>query len=527
MLIVKFNELKINLSIPAIAVILIVALLCTGCVDTKEVSEEKVLRVVFNEGPDTGGSLDPANGWTGWYVHQAGIYETLFYYDADMNLMPKLATGYKQLNDTEWEIQLRKDVTFHDGTKMDADAVLSSLNRVLDPSNSRSSEYSFIKDVQKTGNYTIVIETNGTCAPLISSLVDPIMSIVSPKAENLDTEPVGTGPFKFVSFEPGTSLELEKNPDYWGGEAKVDRVLIQYNKDSTARTMLIKSGDVDIARDPLQSEYSALKNNPDINVTSKETLRTYFLYVNGGKAPFNDTRVRQALSYAINRQEIVDTALEGVSGIPATGVFTNTMPWNANNRIKSYEYNPEKALELFEEAGITKGDDGKLYYNGKPFTVEIQTYTKRAALQPSAEVIASELEDIGITSKVTILESAALQENALAGTYDFSLSAWNTAPIGDPDYFLSTHFLSTGSYASGWLRYSNPQVDEWILEARNESDTEKRAELYDKVQEQIQEDAPVLPVFYANEIYAFSSNVEGFVMYPNEYTIITKDIGFA
>jgi len=292
-LMVKFNFPKIKLSISAIAVILIVALLCAGCVDTGEASKEKVLRVVFNEGPDTGGSLDPANGWTGWYVHQAGIYETLFYYDADMNLMPKLASGYKQLNDTEWEIQLRKGVTFHDGTKMDADAVLFSLNRVLDPSNSRSSEYSFIKDVQKTGDYTIVIETNGTCAPLISSLVDPIMSIVSPKASDLDKEPVGTGPFKFVSFEPSTSLELEKNPDYWGGEAKVDRVLIQYNKDSTARTMLIKSGDVDIARDPLQSEYSALKNNPDINVTSKETLRTYFLYVNGGKAPFNDTRVRQ------------------------------------------------------------------------------------------------------------------------------------------------------------------------------------------------------------------------------------------
>jgi len=522
----KFNVQKTKISFPAVAVILIVALLSAGCAET-EGTEEKVLRVVFNEGPDTGGSLDPANGWTGWYVHQAGIYETLFYYDADMNLMPKLASGYKQLNDTEWEIQLREDVAFHDGTKMDADAVLLSLNRVLDPSNSRSSEYSFIKDVRKTGDYTIVIETNGTCTPLISSLVDPIMSIVSPNAENLNTEPVGTGPFKFVSFEPGTSLELEKNPDYWGGEVKVDRVLIQYNKDSTARTMLIKSGDVDIARDPLQSEYSVLQNNPDINVTSKETLRTYFLYVNGGKAPFDDVRVRQGLSYAINRQEIVNTALEGVSGVPATGIFTNTMPWNANDQIKSYEYNPEKALELFEAAGITKGTDGKLYYNGKPFTVEIQTYTKRAALQPSAEVIASELEDIGITSKVTILESAALKENALAGTYDLSLSAWSTAPIGDPDYFLSLHCLSTGSYASGWLRYSNPQVDEWILEARNEPDKEKRAELYDKIQGQIQEDAPILPVFYANEIYALSSDVEGFVMYPNEYTIITKDIGFA
>lgn len=289
---------------------------------------------------------------------------------------------------------------------------------------------------------------------------------------------------------------------------------------------MIKSGDVDIARDPLQSDYSALQANPDINVISRETLRTYFLFVNGGKAPFDDVRVRQALSYAINRQEIVDTALEGVSGIPATGIFTNTMPWNAKDQIEAYEYNPEKALELFEEAGITKGTDGKLYYNGEPFTIEIQTYTKRAALQPSAEILASQLEDIGIISTVTILDSSALTANAVAGTYDFSLAAWSTAPTGDPDYFLSLHYLSTGNYAANWLRYSNPQVDELILEARKETDEERRAELYDEIQIQIQEDAAILPVFYANEIYALSSDVEGFVMYPNEYTIITKDIGF-
>lgn len=523
---VKFNVPKIKLSIPAVAVILIVALLCAGCVDTEE-PEEKVLRVVLNEGPDTGGSLDPANGWTGWYVHQAGIYETLFYYDADMNLMPKLASGYKQLNDTEWEIQLREDVTFHDGTKMNANAVLFSLNRVLDPSNSRSSEYSFIKDVRKTGEYTIVIETNDVYAPLIASLVDPVMSVISPSIVDADKQPVGTGPFKFVSVESGASLEVVKNPDYWGGEVKIDRILMQYNKDSTSRTMLIKSGDVDVARDPLQSEYPALQANPDINVISKETLRTYFLYINGGKAPFDDIRVRQALSYTINRQEIVETALEGVSGLPAKGIFTNTMPWNANDQIESYEYNPEKALKLFKEAGITKGTDGKLYYNGKPFTIEIQTYTKRAALQPSAEIIASQLENIGITATVKILESAALTENAVAGTYDLSFAAWSTAPTGDPDYFLSSHYLSAGNYASKWLRYSNPEVDKLILKARTEPDEEKRAELYNNIQVKIQEDAVILPVFYANEIYALSSGIEGFVIYPNEYTIITKDIGFA
>lgn len=248
-------------------------------------------------------------------MRRAGIYETLFSYDENMNLQPELATGYKQLNDTGWEIQLRRNVSFHDGTKMDADAVIYSINRVLDPpSNSRSSEYSFIKNIYKTDDYTIVVETNESYAPAIPMFTDTIMSIVSPEASDLDKEPVGTGPFMFVSFEPGASIELVKNPDYWGGEEpKIDRVIIQYSKDATARTLLLKSGDVDITREVLQSEYASLEADPDINIVSRETLRTYFMYVNEGKAPpFDDVKVRQALNYALDRQEIVDTALEAL-----------------------------------------------------------------------------------------------------------------------------------------------------------------------------------------------------------------------
>ncbi|MDI9395125.1 MAG: ABC transporter substrate-binding protein [Euryarchaeota archaeon] len=523
--------LRIKSSPFCIAVLFIAVIICTGCVQTgnseEKVSEEKVLRVALLNGPDTGGSLDPSFSWVGWPMRRTGIYETLFYYDENMNLKPELATGYKQLNDTVWEIQLREDVSFHDGSKMDADAVIYSINRVLDPSNSRSSEYSFIKNIYKTGDYTIIVETKESYAPTIPMFTDTIMSIVSPKASNIAKEPVGTGPFMFVTFEPGASLEVKKNPDYWGEKAKIDRVLIQYSKDAAARTLMLKSGDVDIARDILQSEYKSLEANPDINIVTRETLRTYFMYINGGKAPFDNVKVRQALNYALDRQEIVDTALEGVAGSPAIGIFPNIMPWNANSKIEAYEYNPEKALELFSEAGIKEGNDGKLYYNGEPFTIEIQTYTKQAVHQPMVEVIEAQLEKIGITVIVKIAEPNSISSDATAGNYDLALYAWGVAPVGDPDYFLSSHFLSTGTYASTWLRYSNPQVDEWILEARHETDKEKRAELYDRIQEQVQNDAVLVCVAYKKEIDGLTPGLKGFEIYPNEYSFVTNKMEIA
>ena len=498
-------------------------LLSAGCTQSGG-DNKSSLSIVMNFGPDTGGSLDPANGWEGWYVKQAGIYETLFYGDENMEIKPELATGYTHVNDTVWEITLRDDVYFHDGTKMDADAVIFSLNRVLDPSNDRSYEYDFIKEIRKTGDYTIEIETTEPYAPLIASLIDPIMSIVSPNIADVDTQPDGTGPYAFVSYEPGASIDLVANENYWKGDVLNKNLYMSYNSDAATRTLMLKSGDVDIAKDILPSEYAALESSPDTDVFSKETLRAYFIYINAHKAPFDDARVRQALYYATDRQEIVDTALEGVAGSPASAMFTNTMPWNANDMVEQYDYNPEKALELFAEAGITQGGDGKLYYNGEPFSVEIQTYPNRAALPASLEVIAAQWEKIGIDVVTKIADSSAINADVKSGDYDMALYTWNTAPTGDPDYFLSGHCLSTGTYASTWLNYSNPQVDEWILEARATFDEDKRAELYDDVQVRVMEDAPMIFVFYAVENDATRSDVTGFQIYPNDYTFVTKDI---
>ena len=519
----KTTKSQISILALVVSIAVLAVFICAGCIENEE-SEEKILRIVSYVGPDTGGSLDPAYKWEGWYVRQAGIYESLFYFDPEMKLQPELATGYTQLNDTAWEVFLREDVLFHDGTKMNSDAAIYSISRVLDPSNTRYEEYSFIDSVYKTGEYTIVIKTKEPYAPTIYAFADPVMSIVSPSAENLGSEPVGTGPYMFSSFEAGTSLDLLANPNYWKEKPKLDGISIIYNNDAATRSLLLLAGDVDISWNFQHSDFSTLSADPNIqSISPKAGIRTDFLYVNGNKAPFNDSRVRQALSYALDRQEIVDTAFEGIGGVPAVGIFSSAIPWSAYDELTSYDNNSKKALELFSEAGITPRSDGKLYYNGEPFSIEILITTKRPSYLPTAEVLATQLEALGITTTTTIIDSSAYSGECKSGNYDLSLSSWITAPGGDPDYFLSLQYLSNGSYAA-WTGYSNPRVDELILEGRTTFNETERYAIYGEVQTIIQDEMPLIPINYVTNIFALDKSVTGFEIYPNELTVVTSKL---
>ncbi|RCV65853.1 peptide/nickel transport system substrate-binding protein [Methanophagales archaeon] len=470
-------------------------------------------------------TVDPAVGWTGWYVRKAGIYETLFANDENMVLTPELATDYERVSDTEWEISLREGVTFHDGTPFTADAVVYSINRVLDESNSRHTEYDFIESVEKKDDYTVTITTEEAYAPTIASLTDPVTSIVSPNVEDLGTKAGGTGPFKLVEFEPAVSMSVERNDNYWGGQVKLESATFEYIRtEPQTRAYKLEAGEVDMARGIPQAEVDIIDGKPDLDVISKETVRTYLMYVNTKKEPLNDVKVRQAINYAINRDEIVDTALEGVGGVAAIGVFPSIMPWSANEVLTGYSFNEAKALSLLAEANITDTDsDGVLDYDGKPFEITIKTYTSRPELKPTAEVIVEQLKEIGIKARVETRDSSALKEEVAAGNYDLALWSYGVAPTGDPDYFLSSHFDSSGKYA-GWARYNNPEVDGWIEAARTTFNDKARWDYYKQVQAQILVDSPEIFVFYQNELIGLNTGVKGYVIYPNEITFLTKDV---
>lgn len=458
--------------------------------------------------------MDPAYKYTGWYMHEAGIYETLFSLDRDLNLVPTLATGFDQISDTEYRLHLRTDVKFHDGTPLDADAVVFSLQRVMDSSNPRHGEFGFMESVEAVDDNTVTIKTKKPHAPTIASLVDPLVSIVKPGV-NLNTTPVGTGPFKFDSHQKGVKLTVFRNDNYWGERARLNGAVLFFVADAMTRAMQLEGGDVDVARGLPQSEVQNLKSKSDLEVLSMETLRENLLYVNMRKAPFDNLAVRQAINYAIDRQEIVDTALEGIGGVPAVGVFTSRNPWSANEYLQAYDFNPSRAKELLGQAGITDTDgDGWMDFQGKPFSITIKTYTSRAENKPSAEVVAAQLQKIGIKTNVEILDSGALGSDLVNGNYDLALYSWSTGTTGDPDYFFSKHFESTGAEARK-TGYSNADVDDWLEKARTTFDREERMEYYRKVQEQVLADSPEIVLFYLNELAGNNKKVKGYALYPS------------
>jgi peptide/nickel transport system substrate-binding protein len=519
---------KNRTKITFIALLLIIAAVGVSlCIDNDTDSPDPVnsanhLNCALAFGPSD--TLDPVSKWVGWYVREVGLYETLFSYDENMGLQPELATGYEKISDTEWEISLREGVKFHDGTVMDAESVVYSLNRVLDSDNSRKSEYDFIDTITSDSGNTIRITTKYPYAPTIASLTDPIMSIVSPHAGDLSTTPVGTGPFKFKSYTREVSISLEKFDDYWNGVPLLESMDVYFVSDGLTRLFKMESGEVDLITGVPQSEVKALQNSGEYEVFTKETLRSYFLYVNMKKEPFNDVNFRQALNHALDRQEIVDVALEGIGGTPAMGVLPSVSEWSINDEIGSIQRNETRVRELLSEAGLEDvNGDGWLDYKDKDFEISIVTYTNRPQLKPSAEIIETQFESVGLRTRVITMESSAIEADMVNGNYDLALYAWMIAPTGDPDYFFSKHFASTGNEAQK-TGYSNPQVDEWINSARQTMDEELREEYYDNVQWQILEDCPEIFVFYQNSMDAASKKVGGFKQYPNEITILTEDI---
>ncbi len=469
-----------------------------------------------------GDRLDPAFGYSGWYMRQAGVYETLFTYDEEMNLVPELATGYELESETEWIIHLREGVVFHDGTPFDADAVIYSIDRVRDdPDNRWYDQYNFVDSISAEDDYTIKIVTKEPYAPTLSVLADiRFACMASPDADDLDAEPVGTGPFKFASYETDVSLSLERNENYWNGAVKSDGAIVYYIAQPETRALMLEGDEVDIAWAIPAQWYEAIESDPATKVVSKETMRTYFMFVNTAKSPLDKLEVRRAINYAIDRQELVEAALEGVAGTPAKGFWPSNYPWSANDDLEGYSYDPEKAKELLEDAGLTWNGDAWLY-EGEPFELSIITYTTRPANKPSAEMIAAQLERIGIKTKVETFEAAALRSAMSEGNYDLCLYAYGVATSGDPDYFVTQQFLSTGTEA-GYTRYSG--IDDLIEKGRTTLDQEDREEIYTDIQERVLEDSPEIYLFYDKILVGIGEQVEGFEIYPSEMPVLTEDV---
>ncbi|SIT88962.1 glutathione ABC transporter substrate-binding protein [Edaphobacillus lindanitolerans] len=464
-------------------------------------------------------SLDPhgSNDVPSNNIH-ANIYDTLVKLNADTEIEPSLAKEWNQIDDTTWEFKLVEGVKFHDGEDFNAEAVKKSLDRVRDEAVGSPRFYLFemINSVDVIDDYTVQIKTDYPFAPLLSHLAHDGGSMISPKAIDEDyaamkegkdpgsvisAHPVGTGYFKFESWNPGSEIKLVKNEDYWNGPAKVDSVTFKVVPESATRAADLETGNAHII-DPVQpNEVDQINDSGSAKVNQELSRSLSYLGFNTQKAPFDDVRVRQAISMMVDNEEIVEGIYDGF-GVPAKGPLSPGS-FGYDENIKGLGYNPEEAKKLLEEAGYGDGFKAEIWTNDNPQRIDI------------AVLLQQKLKELNIDIKVEQMEFGAYLDETSAGKHDMFILGWSNS-TGDADNGLYSLFHSSQQGAPGNRTFfDNPEVDKLLDEGRQETDQDARLAVYDKAQKLLIEEAPMVFIHHQEYLTGVADNVKGFTIDPS------------
>ena len=488
----------------------------------------EILTVAKPFGP-AGIDFDPAKGSNGWYASEAGITETLFALDGDMKLVSWLATDYVNLSPVSWKIRLRDSVLFHSQTPMSAEAVKASFTHLIDESspgfNRRIQGLLDLKEIRVQDSQTLIFETRRPNAGFLYALTSPEAGIVD-MAERSRHYPAGTGPFQLNKMVSNQKMEVTAFKNYWGGSPKLSRADLFVIKNPVSRMLAFESGKIDIAvnfpeLDALRLIQTDPKNQHRIRY--QPTARLCFFFVRVKEGPLSDPLVRKALNLAIDRNQILNSVLGGIGGVAGASIFPAVLPW-CNTHLSPYAHDPEKATSLLESAGIKDIDgDGIREKDGGPLRLEMWTYETRASLKPTLELIKSQLARIGIDTGIRVTKKGSPINQAMTrGRVHLNLQMWNTAPQGDPHAFLSDVFM-TGA-RSNFMGYANPELDKLIREAITCFDPVRRARLYNRAQQIIYNQSPVIVLFHKSMVTAISDRVHGYKIHPAEKYLMSQNI---
>ncbi len=449
-------------------------------------------------------TLDPhaANdGYSARVFNQ--IYDPLMKQTADLEVAPALAESWEFKSDTEIIFYIRKGVKFHNGDELKASDVKFSIDRMV-ASPSVKSYFDKITEVTVIDDYTVSVKTSEPYAPLMFNLAGTYGSIVSEKAiteagDKYNENPIGTGPMKFKEWAANDHVTVVRNDDYWRGTPKATSITIRVIPEDSSRTIALQAGDVDFLQATPAVDVARIMEDDSLKTETYLSQSAQYIGFNCKKAPFDNVKVRQALNYAVDRQTIVDVVLEGKGQVIST-VLAPDMP-GANNEIDYYPYDVEKAKSLLAEAGYPDG-----------FTASIMVYGD--ANNKIGQLVQSDFAKIGVELNVELTEFGAMLEYLNLGEHDMYTLSYGAA--GNPDSTFSNVYHGSSSSASGNRSYySNPEVDKLIDEARVTMEWEDREPIYQKVQELIMQDAPIIPLYSEQKYYAMNANMEGYTISKN------------
>ncbi len=400
--------------------------------------------------------LNPHDNYSGWSCLRYGVGETLFKYNDNMEVEPWLATDYEFTDDNTVKITLRDGVKFSSGRTMDGEAVKECLEDLI--ANHDRAPYDMKIDKIEADGMTVTIHTSEPCPALINYLGDPYGAIIDMdygvQGEGGSANVAGTGPYVATEVSP-TEIKLVKNEDYWGGDVKVDNVIVKSFSDGSALTAALQTGDIQGTYGLQYDNYALFDGNPDYQISSVATSRCFFGQFNMESELMQDQNVRKAIEMGIDKDGFCSVIMEG-RGVPAVGAFPSSFSYG-NDAVKAPSYDPEEAKKLLEESGWTDTDgDGYADKDGKKLSITWLTYPTRLEQPKLAEYAQSTLKDIGI--EVNVNNTADHATYAKNGEFDVYVSSLTTAPTGDPEYWFTVFATSDATRNQG--KYSSEKLDE-------------------------------------------------------------------
>jgi peptide/nickel transport system substrate-binding protein len=468
-------------------------------------------------------ALDPAQV-TDLNSNRVGrrVVETLVAFaEESTQIVPGLAESWTISKDgLTYTFKLRKGIAFHDGTAFNAQAVKFSIERQINPEHpaNKLGKYPFagyffgnVKAVEVLSDERVAFLLKEPRASFLAVLTAGAASIVSPTAvlklgPDYPMKPVGTGPFKFVSWDRGQRVVLEKNASYWKFPVKLDRVVYRPIVEDQARLTELLTGQLDLIVGVPADYVAQLEGNQKVGLLKQTGVHVWYLGINNQKKPFDDRRVRQALNYAVDKDAIVRDVLKG-TGAPSKGpVQPNT--WGAEPALKAYPYDPARAKKLLAEAG---------YPNGFSTTLWVpESGSGMQAPVAMSTVIQSNLKAVGVNVAMQTMEWGAYLAKLRSKEQELFALSW-MAGMEDPDMVMYPLLHSSQWTPNGPNRalYKNDKFDELLAQARHTTDQAKRATLYRQAQKILVEDAPWIFIDHEVQIAAFARRVQGFKLHPS------------
>lgn len=446
------------------------------------------------------------------------VYNGLVKYDKNMNTIGDLAESWDISTDgLIITFHLRKEVKWHDGRPFTAADVLYTYQVTTDPKTptAYAGDFLKVKKAEVLDDYTFRVTYDKPFAPALISWGSSIL----PKHLLTDTDitkspltrhPVGTGPYKFKEWVAGQKIVLISNSNYFEGRPYIDGYITRIIPDMATLFLELRARGIDISGlSPLQ--YTRQTENKLFRDNFNKYRYLSFAYTYLGynlKNPlFGDKRVRQAISYAINKEEIISGVLLGL-GKPATGPY-KPGTWAYKGNVKIYNFNRQKAKELLREAGWRDANgDGILEKDGKPFVFELVTNQGNETRQKCAEIIQRQLAEVGITVKIRILEWAAFVNDFITKRrFDAVIMGWTIPP--DPDAYDVWHSSKTAPEELNFISYKNSEVDELLEKGRSTFDQKERKKYYDRFQEILAEDQPYTFLYVPDSLIIINKRFRG------------------